>query len=234
MSIGRRISRMVRANRSAKREKPTDPIQTVEQAHRQQLDLVDQARRSVADLVASRHRLELLCAEAQSELDRLDRRAEEAVAAGDDDGARGSLTRGIAVRKRLQTLVRQRDDLDAQVRQLDSNLQRLETRVEDNGIRYQTLKARHGAAQAELGMQDALNSSGQAAAGAEAAARRAEIDARQLQARAAAHDELSWSDPRSRRVEEAFEELEAGSDAERELAALKARKDSTGFDPGRS
>ncbi len=221
MSIGRRISRIVRANRTAAKEKPTDPIQTVEQAHRQQLDLVDQARRSVADLAANRHRLELLAGEARAELDQLERRASSAVNAGDDDAARAALRRSLAVTKRLETLTRQRDDLDTQVRQLDSNLQRLETRVEDNGIRYQTLKARHGAAQAELGMQDALAGSGQAAAGAEAAARQAELEARRVQARAAAHDELSWTDPNSRRVEEAFEELEASSATERELGRLK-------------
>ncbi|NOJ60094.1 PspA/IM30 family protein [Arthrobacter sp. 260] len=226
MSLGHRISRIVRANRTAAKDakqKPTDPIQTVEQAHRQQLDLVDKARRSVADLAANRHRLDLLAGEARAELDHLERQAADAVNAGDDDAARAALRRGLAVTKRLETLSRQRDELDSQVRQLDSNLQRLETRVEDNGIRYQTLKARHGAAQAELGMQDALTGSGQAAAGAEAAARQAELEARRVQAQAAAHDELSWTDPNSRRVEEAFEELEASSAADRELERLKNR-----------
>ncbi|WP_026553501.1 PspA/IM30 family protein [Arthrobacter sp. H20] len=224
MSIGRRISRIVRAKRTAVKEKSSDPIQTVDDAHRQQLDLVDKARRSVADLAANRHRLELLAGEAGAELDRLDRQASDAVNAGDDDGARAALRRSQTVAKRLETLTRQRDALDVQVRQLDSNLQRLETRVEDNGLRYQTLKARHGAAQAELGMQDALAGSGQAAAGAEAAARQAELEARRVQAQAAAHDELSWSDPNSRRIEEAFEELEASSAADRELERLKKRR----------
>ncbi|MHA7294968.1 PspA/IM30 family protein [Arthrobacter sp. HLT1-21] len=226
MSIGRRISRIVRANRTAAKEKPTDPIQTVDEAHRQQLDLVDKARRSVADLTANRHRLELLAGEARAELNQLERAASDAVNAGDDDAARAALRRSMAASKRLETFTRQRDGLDAQVRQLDSNLQRLETRVEDNGIRYQTLKARHGAAQAELGMQDALAGSGQAAAGAEAAARRAELEARRVQAQAAARDELSWSDPNSSRVEEAFEELEASSAADRELERLKNRRPS--------
>ncbi|WP_028280372.1 PspA/IM30 family protein [Arthrobacter sp. H5] len=222
MSIGRRIKRIITANRSASAEQK-DPGASLDNAHRLQVDQLEQARRSVADLAVVRHRVDHLARQAAAEADQLDREAGDAVANGNDDGARRALRRGIDVRQRLGALTRQHADVDGQVQQLEGKLRRLESTLQDNSIRYQSLKAQQGAAQAELGMQGALDSAGGAAFRAEAAAREAEQEARRAGHRAAAHEELSWSDPNSRRMEEAFEELEANNAADQELEELKKR-----------
>jgi len=231
MSIGRRLGRIIRANRSARQLPPADPMQTLDETYANQLDLLDQARRSAADVAANRRRVELLADQAAAEVAALDRAAEQAVAAGNDDGARQALQRSIAVRKRMETLTAQRRQLDDQVRGLEQTLLRLEQRIEDSRLHYQSLKATHSAAQAALGMQEAVNSSGRQAADAREAARQAEQEARTLQARAAAYEELSWSDPDSPQVRQAFEELETRMEAEEGLRQLKDRK---GLNPGPS
>ncbi|NMR31307.1 PspA/IM30 family protein [Crystallibacter degradans] len=224
MSIGRRLSRIIRAKRSAASQEPENPISSLDGAHQHQLDLLDQARRSVADVAANRRRVELLAEQAAAEVASLNRSAEQAVQAGNDDGARQALQRSITVGKRLESLTAQRQQLDAQVRGLEQTLMRLEHGIEDSRLRYQSLKADHNAAQAALGMRETLTASGQQAAAANAAAREAEQEARRMQAQAAAYEELSWSDQNSPQVLQAFEELETRMGAEEELRQLKERR----------
>ena len=69
-----------------------------------------------------------------------------------------------------------------------------------------------------------LGDAGRQAAEAALAADRAEDEIRRLRARAVGHAELAWSDPGSAQVREAFDRLETGLAAERELERLKERR----------
>ncbi|WP_127125178.1 PspA/IM30 family protein [Georgenia sp. SYP-B2076] len=229
MPIGRRLPRILRANKAA-RQTPTDPIATFEAARLQQLARLDEARRAVADLVVERRRVELLGERATAEVAHLGRQAEAAVAAGDDDGAREHLRRGLTVRDRLQALDAQWRALDATVHRLERAAAHLEDRARESEARYRALRADHAVARASLQLEQGLDASARGAAVARAAALEAERQVRQLQAHAAAREELAWTDPDSARVRAAFEELETGPAVEDELARLKARK---GIDPRR-
>lgn len=223
MSIRRRITRIIRANRSAK-EVPADPMAVIETSQQQQFDAVDQARRSVADIAADCRRIELLLDEAKAERAYCDRQAEQCVARGDDDGAREALHRSITASKRVEALSRQYERMAGQWRRLDAELARLTTRIDESRMNYQALQARHNVAQATLGMQQAAAAAAGSASGMQSAARDAERETRRIEAEAAARNEIAWSDPRSAQVQEAFEWLEASSEVDGQLGELKARR----------
>ncbi|NKX54700.1 PspA/IM30 family protein [Arthrobacter mobilis] len=231
MSIRRRFSAIFRSTRTDAAEVP-DPLQRLDASYQQQLDLLESARRSTADVAANRRRVQLLAEQAAAEAESLNRQAAAAVAAGDDDAAREALRGALAAGKRQEALGARQGALEVQLRGLEQTLGRLEQRIEEARLHYLALKADHGAAQAALGMQEALRASGQEAADARSASAAAEREIRQLRALAEAREELSWSDPHSPLVREAFEELETRLTADAELSRLKARMDPPGGGTG--
>ncbi|GAA1635481.1 PspA/IM30 family protein [Georgenia ruanii] len=221
--VRRRLSRIVRARREARAPAP-DPLVVLERAQLEQEERLDQARRAVADLVVQRRRVELLAVRASDEMARLNRGAEEAVARGDDAAARELLRRSIMAGERREQLHAQRARLDAQVGRLEHGLGQVERRLEESQSRYLALRADHDAARAATEVRAALGAAGQQAAETRRAAQEAEQAVRELRARAAAYDELAWTDPDGEAVREAFEELEHGRAADAELARLKQRR----------
>jgi len=224
VSIRRRLIGIIRSTRTAPAETP-DPLVSLDASYQQQLDMLEAARRSTADVAAHRRRVQLVAEQAAAQVESLNRRAEAAVAAGDDDAARDALRGALAAGKRWDALDGQQRALDSQLRGLEQTLGRLEQRIEDARLHYLRLRANYSAAQASLGMQDALRASGQGAADARSAANAAEREVRRLQALATAREELAWSDPNSHQVREAFEELETRLSAEAALSRLRARTD---------
>lgn len=218
MSIRGRIGRLIRAKRAA--DQPSS-MQTVEEAHHRQLEAYEKARRSTADLAATHRKLDVLCDEAKTELDDLNRQAEDAVAAGDDDAARRALRSSLTARQRLEKLTAQRRDAGDQLGRLQDELDRVASRVADQQLHYHHLKARHGVSEATGSMQRAVTASDQAASEAADAARAAEREDRQTRHVEAAKEEVGGSRPGFRDFEAEFRQLEASSDVENQLARLK-------------
>lgn len=223
MSIKRRITRIVRANRSATAESRQDPQVQAQHAQQAQYALLDQARRGAADVAAHHHRVGLAANEAAAYLHRVEAAAEAAVQRGDDDAARAAIRESMTARRRLETLTLQLSEAEQQARRLHEDVQRLEQRVQRNAIEYDALLARRAAAEAAIGVNNALASSSRDVAAIEAARRNAELEVRRFEAQARARDELSWTDPSSPRLQQAFEELEAEAAAQQELENLKRR-----------
>lgn len=231
MSIKRRITRIVRANRAAAQASKEDPQVNARNAQDQQQNLLDQARRAAADVAAHRRRIEITASEAGAYVQYLDEQAAAAVQRGDDETARTALRERMAARKRYGTLTQQLSEADRQSGQLQGDLERLERRIFDSSLEYQSMVARRAAAEAALGVQEAISASSKASFGAEAARREAEREVRQLLAQAEAREELAWTDPSSPRMERAFEELAAEAEAQQEFERLK-KAQITNYRPG--
>ncbi|MHA7286850.1 PspA/IM30 family protein [Arthrobacter sp. MDT3-44] len=231
MSIRRRITRIVQANRSAAAESKQDPSVQAQDAQLAQRRLLDQARRGAADVAAHHHRVGLAANDAADYLNRVEAAAAAAAQRGDDDAARAAIRESMTARRRLETLTGQLREAEQQARRLHDDVQRLEERVRQNAMDYDALRARRAAAQAAIGVHDALASSSREAAAIDAARRSAELEVRRFEAQAQAREELSWTDPSSPRLQQAFEELEAEAAAQQELEDLK-RRNSRGYPPG--
>ncbi|MFD1214948.1 hypothetical protein ACFQ36_23250, partial [Arthrobacter sp. GCM10027362] len=72
MSIRRRLTAVFRSTRTVQ---VPDPLQVLEASYRQQLDLLETARRNTADVAANRRRVQLLAGQAAAEEDGLNRQA---------------------------------------------------------------------------------------------------------------------------------------------------------------
>lgn len=223
MTIRRRITRIVRANRATRAESGQDPRTQAQNAQQAQRSLLEQARRGAADVAAHHHRVGLAANEAAAYLNRVELAVAAAVQRGDDDAARGAIRESMTARRRLETLTAQLGEAEQQARRLHEDVRRLEQRVEQNAMDYDAMLARRAAARAALGVHDALASSSREAAAIEAARRTAELEVRRFEAQVQAREELSWTDPSSRRLQQAFEELEADAAAQQELDELKRR-----------
>ena len=223
MSIKGRITRIVRANRTASAEAKIDPQARLQDAQRSQHDLLDQARRGAADVAAHHHRIGLAANEAAAYLSRVEGAAASAVKRGDDDAARAALRESIPARRRLDVLIVQLSEAEQQSRGLREDVRRLEARLQQNDVEYNALLARRAAAQAALGVSNAIGTSSRESASIEAARRTTEREIRRFEAEARAREELAWSDPSSPQLERAFEELEADAATQQHLEELKRR-----------
>ncbi|MHA7208583.1 PspA/IM30 family protein [Arthrobacter sp. MDT1-65] len=230
MSIKRRITRIVQANRYAAAESKEDPRVQAQTAQQAQRALLDQARRGAADVAAHHHRVGLAANEAADYVNRIEAAAAAAVQRGDDDAARAAIRESMTARRRLETLTSQLHEAEQQARRLHDDVRRLEQRVQQNALEYDAMLARRAAAQAAIGVHDALASSSREAAAIDAARRNAELEVRRFEAQAQAREELSWTDPSSPRLQQAFEELEAEAAAQQELEELK-RRNARGYPP---
>lgn len=82
MTIKRRITRIVQANRYAAAESKEDPRAQAQAAQQAQRTLLDQARRGAADVAAHHHRVGLAANEAADYVNRVEAAAAAAVQRG--------------------------------------------------------------------------------------------------------------------------------------------------------
>src|SRR5512142_942858 len=101
MGLMKRLGLVFRAKASKALDRAEDPRETLDYSYQKQLELLQKVRRGVADVATSRKRLEL---QMQSQGDKLEGQARQALAAGREDLAREALTRKSAVDQQLTDL----------------------------------------------------------------------------------------------------------------------------------
>ena len=162
----------------------------LDEAYRTQTTLLQQVRRSVADVATSRKRVELQLAALNQQISQLDDQARHAVNQGNDDEARSILARKISLEKAAAELTERHTDLKAEEDKLHDSARKMEQDVESFRARKDTLAARHTAASAQAGMNDASKGITSAAGEVGQAREAAERRTRELEAAADAVDEL--------------------------------------------
>jgi phage shock protein A len=107
MSILRRMSDVFQQKVSAAVDKAEDPSQALDLSYQKQLDALQQARRSVADVLTSEKRLELQADQLTQSITKLQDQARMALGQGKEDLAREALTRAQVARTQLDGLTQQ-------------------------------------------------------------------------------------------------------------------------------
>ena len=161
---------------------------------RDQAALLQQLRRSLADLATHRRRVELQLTRLRQQSGALDAEAQAAVAAGNDDAARSALTRKVTIDKAVGDLEGRHATLQADEQKMQATAERLAVNVEDFRVRKDTLTARQSAAAARAELHRAsrdIGADGSAARDLESVERHT----REMEATADAYDELVASDP---------------------------------------
>src|SRR5438128_10606726 len=116
-----RASTIVKAKFSKLLDRAEDPTETLDYSYEKQLELLQNVKRGVADVVTAKKRLELQTTQLEQSIVKLETQARQALAAGREDLARQALERKSAVQQQLQGLDDQVKGLEAQQEKLVSS-----------------------------------------------------------------------------------------------------------------
>jgi phage shock protein A len=148
----------IRAHRLA--SEAEDPRETLEFAYARQLELQQQMRRGVADVVTSRKRIELQARQLDTTSGRLEGQARTALQQGREDLAREALTRRAMLRAELNELNGQSEAMAAEEAKLLEASRRLDLRVQQFRARKEAAKATYTAARARAQLGEAMGGFG--------------------------------------------------------------------------
>jgi phage shock protein A len=226
-SLMSRASAVVKAKLSKLLDRAEDPAVTLDYSYEKQLELLQNVKRGIADVVTSKKRLQLQSTQLEQSLVKLEQQARQALGAGREDLARAALERKSAVQSQLQGLDQQVAQLEAQQEKLISSEKQLSAKIEAFRSQKEVIKAQYSAAEAQVRIGEAATGIGEQMADTGLAIQRAKDKTETMTARAAAMDELIaagtledfTSDKTS--LDRELEALSTASDVDAELARLK-------------
>jgi phage shock protein A len=233
-SLWQRFVMIFRAKTSKALDRAENPTETLDYSYEQQLQLLQNVKRGIADVVTAKKRLQLQQGQLEQSVVKLETQARQAVGAGREDLARHALERKSAVQSQLQDLDGQVAQLEAQQEKLVSNEKELSARIERFRAQKETMKAQYSAAEAQVRITEAATGLGNQMSDAGAAIERAKEKTEQMQARAAALDELVESGAledftsTQTSLDRELAQMASQSQVDSELEAMKAELGSGG------
>jgi len=188
-----RFNTLIKAKVSKALDRTEDPAETLDYSYEKQLELVQNVKRGIADVVTSKKRLQLQEESLRQQAAKLDGQARQAVAAGNEDLARTALARKQAIETEVGTLDQQVAELQSQQEQLTANEQKLQTKMEAFRSKKEVIKAQYSAAEAQVQISEAATGVGEQMADVGLAMQRAIDKTENMKARADAVSELEAS-----------------------------------------
>jgi len=212
-----RVRTIFRSKTKKTLDKIEDPRETLDDSYEQQVKLLQQVRQAVADVATAKKRIDLQGQEMGARYQRLGEQAREAMAQGREDLARAALERRALLEGQVAKLQDQFNSLQQQTAQLQSRERQLSEQIAAFRIEKETIKATYTASAAQVKANEAVAGLGASIDDIGTSLDRARDRVAQMQARAAATDELLASG--------ALKDLTASPDAdiERQLAAMSAQ-----------
>ncbi len=206
-----------------------DPRETLDYSYEKQLEMLQDVKRGVADVVTAKKRLQLQAQKLEQGVVKLDSQAREAIGAGREDLARTALERKVGVQQQLQDLDRQIQELEAQQQKLVENERTLSTRIESFRSEKEVIKAQYSAAEAQVKIGEAATGIGDQMANTGQAVQRAREKTEEMQARGQAMDELIASGTLedvtsggTTQLDRELAQIASQSEVDKELEKMKA------------
>src|SRR5436305_14656463 len=100
--LGGRMSTVIKAKISKLLDRAEDPGETLDYSYQKQIELLQNVKRGIADVVTARKRVEMQQAQLEQSVVKLESQARDAVSAGREDLARQALERKAAAQQQLQ------------------------------------------------------------------------------------------------------------------------------------
>ena len=223
-----RASNVVKARFSKLLDRAEDPSETLDYSYEQQLQLLQNVKRGVADVVTAKKRLEMQTQQLEQSVVKLETQARQALGAGREDLARQALERKSAVQQQLQGLDQQVQGLEAQQEKLVASQKQLQAKIEAFRSQKEVIKAQYSAAEAQVRIGEAATGIGEQMADTGLAIQRAKDKTEQMQARANAIDELTAAGALEdftsdeTQLDRELAQLSSSSQVDDELAKMKA------------
>jgi phage shock protein A len=223
-----RASLVIKAKLNKLLNRAENPTETLDYSYEQQLRLLQNVKRGVADVVTSKKRLQMQTAQLEQSVVKLETQARDALGAGREDLARQALERKALVQQQLQSLDQQVAGLEQQQEKLVSSEKQLQAKIESFRSQKEVIKAQYSAAEAQVRIGEAATGIGEQMADTGLAIQRAREKTEEMQARAGAIEELVESgtleditgDDRTA-LDRELAELQASTQVDQELARLK-------------
>jgi phage shock protein A len=184
------MSTVVKAKISKLLDRAEDPAETLEYSYQKQIELLQNVKKGIADVVTSKKRLQIQEENIRQQLVKLDTQARQALAAGQEDLARTALERKNVAQTELQSLDSQIAQLQQQQEQLTESEQKLRTKIEQFRSKKEVIKAQYSAAEAQVRISEAATGVGDEMADVGLAMQRALDKTENMKARAGAVQEL--------------------------------------------
>ena len=185
-----RMSTIVKAKISKLLDRAEDPSETLEYSYQKQIELLQNVKKGIADVVTSKKRLQLQEQSIREQVVKLDTQARQALAAGQEDLARTALERKNVAQTELQSLDTQIAQLEEQQEQMTASEQKLRTKIEQFRSKKEVVKAQYSAAEAQVRISEAATGVGEQMADVGLAMQRAVDKTENMKARADAVSEL--------------------------------------------
>jgi phage shock protein A len=223
-----RASTVIKAKFSKLLDRAEDPAETLDYSYEQQLVLLQNVKRGIADVVTSKKRLQLQSTQLEQSVVKLETQARQALGQGREDLARAALERKSAVQSQLQGLDGQVAQLEAQQEKLVASEKQLSAKIESFRSEKEVIKAQYSAAEASVRIGEAATGIGEQMADTGLAIQRARDKTAEMQARSSAMDELIESGTLEdftsdkTQLDRELEALTSQSQVDADLAKLKA------------
>jgi phage shock protein A len=199
-----RFSTLMKAKVSAVLDRAEDPAETLDYSYEKQLELLQQAKSGIVDVVTSKKRL-------QSQEGTLREQAAKL-----DGQARQALTRKHSIEDELGSLDQQVAELEGQQQQLTDSENKLQAKVEAFRTKKEVIKAQYSAADAQVQISEAATGVGEQMADVGLAMQRAMDKTENMKARADAVGELEQAGT----FDDPTELGGGGDDLDRQLAQV--------------
>src|SRR5919201_1178221 len=152
-----RASTIVKAKFSKLLDRAEDPSETLDYSYEQQIQLLQNVKRGVADVVTAKKRLQMQTEQLEQSVVKLETQARQALGAGREDLARQALERKSAVQQ--EVIKAQYSAAEAQVR-IGEAATGIGEQMADTGLAIQRAKEKTEQMQARASAIDELTTSG--------------------------------------------------------------------------
>jgi phage shock protein A len=232
-----RMSTIVKAKISKLLDRHEDPSETLDYSYQKQIELLQNVKKGIADVVTSKKRLQLQEKTLQDQIVKLDTQAKQALVQGQEDLARTALERKNVAQTELQSLDSQVAELEQQQEQLTASEQKLRTKIEQFRSKKEVIKAQYSAAEAQVRISEAATGVGEEMADLGLAMQRAVDKTENMKARAQAvgeleaagtFDNLTALGPGEDDIDRQLRQLSSSSEVDAELEKMKAELGSGG------
>jgi phage shock protein A len=226
-----RFNTLVKAKVSAVLDRAEDPAETLDYSYEKQLELLQQTKSGILELVTSKKRMQQQEGTLRDQAAKLDGQARQALAAGNEDLSRQALTRKQAIQDELGSLDQQIADLENQQQQLTDSEAKLQTKVEAFRTKKEVIKAQYSAADAQVQISEAATGVGEQMADVGLAMQRAIDKTENMKARADAvgeleqagtFDDLTQLDGGKDDLDRQLEQVTSSTAVDSELQKMKA------------
>jgi phage shock protein A len=188
--VAGRMSTVIKAKISRLLDRAEDPGETLDYSYQKQIELLQNVKKGIADVVTSKKRLQLQTKKLEGDVVKLDTQARQALSQNREDLARVALERKTFIQTELQSLDQQVTELEGQQEKLTESEKKLRAKIEQFRTKKEVIKAQYSAAEAQVKIGEAATGVGEEMADVGLAMQRAVDKTENMKARADAVEEL--------------------------------------------